>query len=385
MQSRDELLQAIRGLPNSTKLLSVPRKEDWLGWLSEYDGPGFYGRKNADRSARFIFNKLNSADQIIWLAEASGVDAALLKKALKASKNLPHSKQAAGVRAILPWELIEANLEGMAATTKAQRHFIAYHNTDKRGQYDTKRSHGAFLTSKNFRPETLRGQHLWVFEGSGLPKVYRLASHGTITNVARDAEGEATVRFKIEGPQVPAVVTGLTWFKTLLAQQRSFANGFSSLNDAAAIRELEHIADQYRIEETEMEMVSAPTTTETLIDARLGQGGFRAALEREWNGSCAVTGCAILQMLRASHIKPWEASTDAERLDANNGLLLSAHIDALFDEGLISFSDDGKMLLSNQISIKDKMYFRLPRSLRVQPNKERRKFLDYHRNHRFEA
>jgi len=212
---------------------------------------------------------------------------------------------------------------------------------------------------------------------SGLPP------HGTITRVTRDAEGEATVRFKIEGPQLPAIVTGLPWFKTLLAQQRSFANGFSSLNDTAAIQGLEEIADQYRIEESAVE-ITGPTTTEALIDARLGQGRFRVALEREWNGSCAVTGCAILQMLRASHIKPWEASTDAERLDSNNGLLLSAHIDALFDEGLISFADDGKMLLSDQISIKDKLYFRLPGKLRKKLNKQQKKFLAYHRDSVFE-
>lgn len=89
-------------------------------------------------------------------------------------------------------------------------------------------------------------------------------------------------------------------------------------------------------------------------------------------------------MLRASHIKPWEASTDAKRLDSNNGLLLSAHIDALFDEGLISFADDGKMLLSDQISIKDKIYFRLPGKLRKKPNKKQRQFLGYHRTTIFE-
>ncbi len=62
-----------------------------------------------------------------------------------------------------------------------QRHFIAYHNADQRGPYRTNRSHGAFLTNKNFRAETLQGQHLWAFEGSSLPKIYRMVSHGTIT------------------------------------------------------------------------------------------------------------------------------------------------------------------------------------------------------------
>ena len=263
-----------------------------------------------------------------------------------------------------------------------QRHFIAYHNADKRGTYRTNRSHGAFLTNKNFRPETLQGQHLWAFEGGGLPKVYRLASHGTITEVTRDASGEATVRFKIEGPEEPVIVTRLPWFKRLLVQQRSFANGFSSLIDPDVIQSLEQMLV---LKTAAIQVEAKPTTTEALIDARIGQGQFRAALEREWNGACAVTGCGISQVLRASHIKPWEASSDAERLDFENGLLLSAHIDALFDKGLISFANDGKMLLSDQISIKDKTYFRLPKSLRVKPSKRRMRFLEYHREHRFEG
>ncbi|HEV2156177.1 HNH endonuclease signature motif containing protein [Bradyrhizobium sp.] len=378
------MIEAIRNLPNRTTILPAPRKQFWLGWLAEYDGPGFYGRQNPNRSAQFIFNKLNSAESIIWLAEASGVEIALLQKALRVSRREPHSKQAAAaaVRAVIPWSLVESRLRQLTVL-KVQRHFLAYHNTDKRGSYEPKGSHGTFVTSKNYRAETLQGQYLWAFEGRGSPKVYRLASHGTITNVFRDADGEATITFKIEGARTPAIVSTFPWFRALLAQQRSFANGFSPLNDAAAIHGLEQLVERLSAGEAKAE--SVPTTTEALIDARLGQGRFRAALEREWDGSCAVTGCSLLQMLRASHIKPWEASTDAERLDSQNGLLLSAHLDALFDKGLLTFDDDGKMLLSSQISAKDRMYFRLPKSLRARPDRRRRRFLDYHRNHRFEA
>jgi HNH endonuclease len=385
MQSREELMLAIRGLRDQTELLSEPCKEGWLGWLKEYDGPGFYGRKNPDRSARFIFNSINSASMIIWLAEAIGIEDRLLKRALKAADINGYNKQrqAAAVRAVIPWELVEIHLE--QSKTKAQRHFIAYHNTDKRGPYRPRKVYGTFLTNKNFRVETLQGQHLWIFEGSGLPKVYRLASHGTITNIARDAAGQATVLFKIEGPRAPVIVTSVPWFERLLVQQRSFANGFSSLNDLDIIQSLQQIADLFSSEASAIKSGPPPTTTEALVDARLGQGQFRAALEREWNGACAVTGCRISEILRASHIKPWETSNDSERLDSENGLLLSAHIDALFDKGLVSFANDGKMLLSDQISIKDRMYFRLPKSLRLKPSKRRIKFLEYHREHRFEC
>jgi len=392
MQSRDELLQAVRVLPNQTKLFTEPYKDTWLDWLSQYADKtyegGSYPRKNPDRDGKFIFNKLNNPWMIIWLAEASGVGDQLLQKALNIVGEDDDTKEnlstvSAAVRKILPWELVENHLETALATTKPQRHFIAYHNADTRGPYGTNRSHGAFLTNKNFRAETLQGQHLWVFEGSGLPKIYRMVSHGTITKVTRDAAGEATVRFKIEAPQVPAIVTGLPWFKHLLVQQRSFANGFSSLIDTDVIQSLQKIADSSEALAVEAEV--KPTTAQALIDARLGQGQFRAALEREWNGACAVTGCDILQVLRASHIKPWGVSTDAERLNSNNGLLLSANIDALFDKGLISFKDDGMMMVSKQVSLRNRMRLRLSGKLCKKLNKKQKQFLDYHRSVVFES
>ena len=51
----------------------------------------------------------------------------------------------------------------------------------------------------------------------------------------------------------------------------------------------------------------------------------------------------------ASHIVPWRSSTDTERLDKENGILLSPLYDALFDKHLISFQDDGKIMISKGI------------------------------------
>ena len=51
----------------------------------------------------------------------------------------------------------------------------------------------------------------------------------------------------------------------------------------------------------------------------------------------------------ASHIVPWRSSNDKERLDKDNGILLSPLYDALFDKHLISFQDDGKIMISKGI------------------------------------
>ena len=91
------------------------------------------------------------------------------------------------------------------------------------------------------------------------------------------------------------------------------------------------------------------TEKEQLVLSRRGQGRFRQTLEAI-EPRCRVTGLADKRHLRASHIKPWRNSSNSERLDGNNGLLLTPHIDHLFDQGYISFTDNGEILLSTALS-----------------------------------
>ncbi len=122
-----------------------------------------------------------------------------------------------------------------------------------------------------------------------------------------------------------------------------------------------------------------PTEKKQLVDARLGQGKFRRAVERLWNDSCSVSGSSMRETLRASHIKPWKPSNDSERLDGENGLMLTADLDALFDKGLISFADDGEMLVADRIAKSDRKLFRLPRPLRKRPTRGQQVYLADHR------
>ncbi|OBS09180.1 HNH endonuclease [Acidihalobacter prosperus] len=87
------------------------------------------------------------------------------------------------------------------------------------------------------------------------------------------------------------------------------------------------------------------TEKASLLKTRIGQGNFRQKLIALWGG-CAVTGYKDTSMLVASHIKPWRASSNAERLDRFNGLLLLPTLDKAFDSGLISFDAAGKVLIS---------------------------------------
>jgi len=127
----------------------------------------------------------------------------------------------------------------------------------------------------------------------------------------------------------------------------------------------------------------SPTEKKALIDARLGQGKFRASLEKRWDGRCAVTGCDQSEILRASHVKPWASSDNKERLNIANGLLLIANLDALFDRGLITFDERGVMQLSNLISLETRRTLGIPSQIRKPLNQKEKSFLEVHRQTKF--
>jgi hypothetical protein len=97
--------------------------------------------------------------------------------------------------------------------------------------------------------------------------------------------------------------------------------------------------------------LNLPTVTERsgLVTSRVGQGAYRKRIIHRWEYKCAVTNFNKLDILIASHIVPWSKATDHERLDVNNGLLLSPTYDALFDKHLVTFDNNGKIILSDKI------------------------------------
>lgn len=130
-----------------------------------------------------------------------------------------------------------------------------------------------------------------------------------------------------------------------------------------------------------------PTTREAIIAARVGQGKFRQGLIKHWDGQCAVTSLRSPDLLIASHIKPWEIANNAERLDSANGLLLSPNLDKLFDKNLISFDDDGKIMLSPALDAADRkaLGVNAGMKLRISPSKKQRSFLAWHRQRLIKA
>jgi hypothetical protein len=137
----------------------------------------------------------------------------------------------------------------------------------------------------------------------------------------------------------------------------------------------------------QQQTANLPRTTEIerLVVERVGQTLFREGLLEYWQERCAVTGLAVPELLRASHIKPWAAcDTDAERLDIFNGLLLAPNVDAAFDRGLITVADDGDVLISAQLRSASRRALGLDAPLRVDGLASgHRRYLAFHRTHVF--
>ncbi|MEP7187166.1 MAG: HNH endonuclease signature motif containing protein [Rhodanobacter sp.] len=151
-----------------------------------------------------------------------------------------------------------------------------------------------------------------------------------------------------------------------------------------ALGQIDASADALKSDFTDIEQADvAATTRSALVEARLGQGRFRRELMRRWDGACAVTGCRVAAVLRASHCKPWRKSDDSERLDSNNGLVLSANLDALFDVGLISFGDDGGMIVADVLTPSERGALDIPAGLTRNPSAKLKTYLKFHRDHVF--
>ena len=134
--------------------------------------------------------------------------------------------------------------------------------------------------------------------------------------------------------------------------------------------------------EQEVTKISS-TEREATVRQRVGQNLFREGLMALWGGRCAITGLDAPELLRASHAKPWADSSDIERLDVFNGLLLAAHWDAAFDSGLITISTSGKVVPSAALSEATIEVLRLSADLFIQLQPQHEPYLVWHRERVF--
>ena len=120
-----------------------------------------------------------------------------------------------------------------------------------------------------------------------------------------------------------------------------------------------------------------------MVVSRVGQGYYRQQIMEKWKNECPVTGCNISRILISSHIVPWSECNDEERLDVENGILLSPNVDSLFDKHLISFQDTGEMIISSKLSIKDLEKLGVSIESNIPISEGMKKYLEKHRTRLF--
>jgi len=216
--------------------------------------------------------------------------------------------------------------------------------------------------------DALVGDHL-TWEGE--------AGHQSDYRIARAAEsGESIHLFYRDVHHTPFRYHGQVLL-TRFSEQRNAPSRFEFqlLHDLSPFDDLrEHSPELTTLAITEREQVTK---------ARVGQGQFRENLLSMWRG-CAVTGVDRPDLVRASHIKPWRLSSNQERLDPHNGLLLLPQYDHLFDAGYISFDDDGRLLESPVIEIISPAVLGVERGARLRRITDgHREFLEFHRRRMF--
>lgn len=166
--------------------------------------------------------------------------------------------------------------------------------------------------------------------------------------------------------------TGNNMYSNALKQYRMFRTVTSDkIVDQAEIESF--ISDYSTLNETERTAI---------VKSRVGQGLFRKRLLEKYESTCIITGVATKKLLVASHIKPWATSNNDERLSEENGLLLSPTYDKLFDCGLITFSNQGKIIVSSQLSAEDKnrLHLSTDTEYNLRLSIKMMEHLDYHRD-----
>lgn len=141
-------------------------------------------------------------------------------------------------------------------------------------------------------------------------------------------------------------------------------------------------SNQLRLDQQQLTIEVTKTEEERLIKTRIGQDKFRRAL---LNGQrkCVMCGMDVEELLVASHIKSWRDSTNDERLDINNGIILCANHDALFDKGFITFNDNGNILVSKRINENQMKLLNIDENMKINFNETTKLYMKSHRSNYF--
>lgn len=144
--------------------------------------------------------------------------------------------------------------------------------------------------------------------------------------------------------------------------------------------EVSRMANEIREIEKELDTLNIKGEDKlTIVKTRVNQDKFRDMLLKK-HKKCVLCGVSNKSFLRASHIKPWSESNSDEKTDTENGLLMCPNHDLLFDQGWISFDDQGKIIISDHIDDNDRIFMNINEKMQISVSEKSKDYLEYHRN-----
>lgn len=200
---------------------------------------------------------------------------------------------------------------------------------------------------------------------------YVINEHITNDDIQRIIDSESIL---LTSRQIYKSEKDLVNFKSALRKYKKFLDSnYARAIEETILSEAQRVQDDNSI---------AMTEREAIISARIGQGLFRNRLLSYWSG-CSITRCKFTAILVASHIKPWKDSTNRERLDIFNGLLLTPNYDKLFDSGFISFDNRGNIIFSKEFPNSERIFLGIDNHTHLTSVDERHfEYLKFHRENR---
>ncbi len=160
----------------------------------------------------------------------------------------------------------------------------------------------------------------------------------------------------------------------ILAQGESGAAEFE-----AEIAEPDYVLEADLIDDEVNELGVEGTFREVVVKQRVNQSVFRERLLKKYS-HCCLCNVSNKRLLIASHIKPWSVSSPTEKVDVNNGLLLCPNHDALFDQGYVSFDEDGQIIISDGLNDVDRVFMNINGDMIVSLEEGQKEYMKYHRN-----
>ncbi len=144
----------------------------------------------------------------------------------------------------------------------------------------------------------------------------------------------------------------------------------------------EYVERSNRIEESLKSKEYSDQELKAVLKEKINQDSFKKRLFRRY-GKCCLCRIHSKELLSASNLKPWDACSPEEKLDVDNGFLFCPNHAHLFEAGLISFTGDGTIIISNELDEVDRVYLNVRPNMRIEIRDGNRKYLEYHREHIF--